>query len=122
MLECIHYTVSMPPDTLKEILALSVFAPSGDNAQPWRFEASGSTLSVFNMPEKDATPYNFHERGSYVAHGALTENIVISARHRGVETAVEYFPGQSNCTPRLPFTAPTPTVVPLFDANGKQLT
>ena len=31
-------------DTIKEILSMGVLAPSGENAQPWRFELDGEKV------------------------------------------------------------------------------
>ncbi len=64
---------------MQKILEAGVRAPSGENCQPWRFVVAGDTLSIFNIPERDLSPYNFNQLGSMVAHGALIENIVIAA-------------------------------------------
>lgn len=77
---------------IEEILAAAVNAPSGDNAQPWEFVLDGALLSIYNV-ERDATIYNHRQRGSYLAHGALVENIVLRAADHGFSVEVRPFPG-----------------------------
>jgi len=75
-----------------EILSDAIRAPSGDNCQPWRFEIAGDTIRIFNLPEKDTSLYNFEQHASQVAHGALIENLVISASHHGFLARPALFP------------------------------
>lgn len=81
---------------IEKILETAVYAPSGDNTQPWRFEVLGQEVRVFNMPERDQTLYNFKQRGSLIAHGALIENIKIAASHHGFDTAISLFPDKDD--------------------------
>ena len=109
-------------DVLRKILSVAVQAPSGDNAQPWRFALSDDTLRIFNVPGGDATLYNFRQRGSYFAHGALAENICIAALAQGFEVSIEPFPGQPNCTATMAFRPTSPAHNHLHDAIGKRVT
>ena len=77
---------------IQSILKLAVHAPSGDNAQPWRFVVRGSEIDVFNVPGKDYSPYNFREKGSLLANGAVVENISLIASMFGYEANVTLFP------------------------------
>ena len=85
-----------PPIEL--ILKDGVRAPSGENCQPWRFVVSSSTISVFNVPEADTSLYNVRQHGSYIAHGALLENVRLSAQKYGFSTHVKLFPSASDET------------------------
>lgn len=87
----------MKEDFIK-IITDGVTAPSGENCQPWKFKVSGSTVSVFNIPERDQSLYNSRQKGSYVSHGALIENIIISARVHGYIATVDLFPNKDNHT------------------------
>lgn len=73
----------IPRDHVAKVCYAAAQAPSGDNAQPWRFEVHGDDLVLFNVPGKDASPYNFHERGSFLGNGAAIENLVIAASSLG---------------------------------------
>ena len=109
-------------ETLKEILMHAVQAPSGDNSQPWEFELGQDTISIFNLPERDATLYNFRQQGSYLAHGAVVENIVIVGSHFGYRASVQPFPGETNCTARVKFTQSNSTDEGLYSAIQKRAT
>src|SRR3989338_7157800 len=77
---------------LREIIRLGVYAPSGDNSQPWRFYIRGNSIDIFNLPEKDNPYYNFRQNGSLVAHGGLIENIIIASSSMGVGPDINLFP------------------------------
>lgn len=77
---------------IEKIITDGTFAPSGENCQPWKFVVEENKVSIFNIPEADQSLYNSKQKGSYVAHGALIENIVIGASKYGYETDVQIFP------------------------------
>src|SRR3989344_7562090 len=80
---------------LESILEAALQAPSGENCQPWRFSIEKETICVWNIPSRDASPYNSGQRGSYVAHGALLENLSIAAKHFGYGAYISLFPDKS---------------------------
>lgn len=84
----------MDKEIIKKIIEAANQAPSGGNSQPWRFKVSGDVIEVLALPEKDHPILNFRNRGTYVAHGALMENIDIAARHFGLEPKFELFPSE----------------------------
>ncbi len=83
---------------IKKILDAGVQAPSGDNSQPWRFEVSDNCISIYNLPGKDNPVLNYEQRGSYIAHGALVENIVIASMKFGYTATVRSFPDHRDRT------------------------
>lgn len=108
-------------DTFNKILQIAVNAPSGDNSQPWRFTLTDEAICVFNVPGADQTLYNFRERGSYLAHGALVENIAIAAAAEGLEAHIEPFPGELG-TARLTFRQTHARRDTLYDAIPRRAT
>lgn len=84
--------IVMDKSTLIELLRYACRAPSGDNVQPWRFTWDGVRLSIYNVPGVHNPYLDFEERGSYIAHGALLENLRISAPHYGYNMEFELFP------------------------------
>jgi len=84
----------MNKKTINKILEAAVQAPSGDNVQPWEFQVSEdfSKIKLYNLPEKDDSYYNFNQIASYIAHGAVIENIVIASRYLGCQSQVNLFP------------------------------
>lgn len=83
-------------EIFEQMIAAGIRAPSGDNCQPWRFAISGKNLDIYNLPERDHSLYSWGQRASYVAHGALLENMSITAAHLGYRIRVQLFPGQSD--------------------------
>lgn len=81
-----------PKEHIETILRTGVQAPSGDNAQPWRFEVRSDVIDLYLVPGKDYSPYNFRERGSFFANGAVIENVVVAASGRGYAAKVALFP------------------------------
>ncbi len=80
---------------MEKIIEAGVYAPSGDNSQPWRFEIKENKISLFNLPDKDIEFFNFNQYGSHVAHGAALENMIIAAREFGYNTRVKLFPDET---------------------------
>lgn len=83
------------------LLSRAVEAPSGDNSQPWRFSFDGDSLLLLNAPDADETLYNFRQHGSYVAHGAVIENLSLLAGEHGYALVTELFPHGNGITARL---------------------
>jgi nitroreductase len=108
-------------NVLKDILARAVHAPSGDNAQPWEFEINDDQVFLFHT-DADETLYNFRNRGTYVAHGALIENISLLASRKGFGNTIELFPNKERCTARIRFTAKETPAEPLADAIATRAT
>ncbi len=75
---------------IEKILEVAKFAPSGDNAQPWRFQVKGETIEVYNDESVDNSLYNYNQIASYIAIGAVIENIMIVARSFGYAARSEF--------------------------------
>ena len=97
----------MHPDfeLIKDIIRKAVVAPSGENTQPWRFVLRGNTVSILNLPERDNPVYNFRQRGSFFAHGALIENMELLALGAGYRLSfLSYFdPAKKDHVADCPF-------------------
>lgn len=82
-------------ETIKKILNIAVNAPSGDNSQPWEFKITERGLDIYNIPDRDNPIFNFKQRGSYIAHGALIQNIILLSPLFGLTTEYKLFPNTS---------------------------
>jgi len=82
--------------TIRNILEIAVNAPSGHNCQPWKFVIKGGLIFIYNNPNKDQTLFNHKQKGSFTAHGALIENIVIASSEAGLSADVILFPEGNN--------------------------
>lgn len=110
-------------ETIQKILEASINAPSGSNSQPWRFEFFDNELRIIATPEKDHPILNFRNRGTWVAHGALIENIIIAATHFGFKTKPHFFPDyrDPNLTAILEFKKDDLVSDPLFFSSPVEL-
>lgn len=109
---------------IRKIINDGVLAPSGENCQPWKFILKGELLSIFNVPEADTSLYNLDQKGSYIAHGALLENISLSASERGYKADITKFPSDDNenHVANITFSKTEPEPNPLYRAIGKRCT
>lgn len=110
----------MDKQTLQKLIEAGIRAPSGDNVQPWRFEVKHelAQLDLFNLAEKDDSYYNYQQVASYIAHGAVVENIKIAAGVLGFNAKVELFPNLTdiNHVARINFSQTTAKLDPLYEA------
>jgi len=81
---------------IRTMLEAGLQAPSGENAQPWRFSVSDQTILLFNHEESDQSLYNFNGYGSLVCEGACVENMVIAGEALGKSISVTLFPDSGN--------------------------
>ncbi|KIH75852.1 Nitroreductase family protein [Geoalkalibacter ferrihydriticus] len=79
-------------DQILKVLELAVTAPSGDNCQPWKFVVDSPRVRLYNLPDKDTSLYNFEQKASLIAHGALLENLQIAAPAFGLKSEIKLFP------------------------------
>ncbi len=82
----------IPRDHIYKILEAGGQAPSGSNSQPWKFKVNGNTIEIIALPEKDHPILNFRYRGTWIAHGALIENLLIAASALGYKADLELIP------------------------------
>lgn len=82
----------MPEQHLYSILNAGNNAPSGENCQPWHFVKRADQIEIHLLPERDQSAYSWGQRASYMANGAVIENMVIAASGEGYRTEVQYFP------------------------------
>lgn len=81
-------------EQILKALELAVTAPSGDNCQPWKMKLMPPQVFLYNRPEKDTSLYNFEQKASYIAHGALLENLAIASPAFGLKAAIKLFPDE----------------------------
>ena len=74
---------------VRDILELANRAPSGENTQPWRWQIQGDRIDLFDIHSADRSLYNSGNRGSFVAHGAVIENLCAAASAFGFSPRVE---------------------------------
>ncbi|MGH9110206.1 MAG: Rv1355c family protein [Acidimicrobiales bacterium] len=81
----------VPADPTMAIAHAASLAPSGGNAQPWRFGVSTGAIS-FELDRERTTTMDVRSRGSYVALGAAVFNARVAAAAAGRLGSVQLFP------------------------------
>ncbi len=116
----------MNKECIEKILEAAVRAPSGDNVQPWDIKVSENfaQIDVYNLPEKDESLYNDQQIASFIAHGALLENILIAAKHLGCHARYQLFPEPDNAqhVVTIQLSKATPEPDPYYDAIFRRQT
>ena len=79
-------------DEVRFIVFHGSLAPSGGNVQPWRFEWRNQQLDAIHLSDRSSTLLNFNNCASYVAFGAVAENIDLAARELGLRADIEAIP------------------------------
>lgn len=77
---------------ISKIIEAGLQAPSGDNIQPWYFQVNNNKILVFVEFGKDKSLYNYLERGTLFAAGALLTNMRIASVQFGLEFNYSLFP------------------------------
>ncbi len=84
--------VPIPSQALEYVVRAGIQAPSGDNAQPWSFRWSGSTVDCFARWEADPSFFNVQQTATLLSCGAAVENMRIAAGAIGLGPRVEWLP------------------------------
>ena len=79
-------------EQIRSLVTFGTMAPSGGNVQPWRFEYDGRRLRCIHDLERSVNYLDWGHRATYLAFGAVTENIVLAAEQAGLETEIRPFP------------------------------
>ena len=103
-------------EDIRKILESAILAPSGENCQPWKFIVNETAIKLYNVPEKDMSIYNFKQSGSFLANGAVIENIMIAASALGYNADVNLFPdkGNENFVAEIKFSKTSPQKEELY--------
>ena len=87
----------VPESILNYILKAGIQAPSGDNAQPWKFKFLENGINVYLDREADDSFFNVNQIASIISCGAVIENMKIAATLFGLETEIRILPeGEKN--------------------------
>lgn len=81
---------------VRELIYFATLAPSGQNAQPWRFTIEGETIRIRPDFTRRLPAVDQDDHTLYISLGCALENLVISAAHFGYWTEVDTFaPGET---------------------------
>lgn len=79
-------------EIIEGLVADAILAPSGGNAQPWRWRSVGADIHLFLDRSRVTALTDFEGCGATVALGAAAENLLLSAHHARLAVELEIFP------------------------------
>lgn len=79
----------MQRDVLESILSSALWAPTGDNCQPWSFVWSNNRLAIYHDEERAEHAFNHENLASYLSLGTLLRYIRIAASQHQLSVKVE---------------------------------
>jgi len=77
-------------DVMDYIIQAGIQAPSGDNAQPWKFSRQENEISLYVNEDADRSFFNVNQLASIISCGAVIENMVIAASRFSFAADVKY--------------------------------
>lgn len=84
---------------IKIIVEAAIMAPSGGNAQAWKWIYQQGQLFLFHDIERSESLLDFNNYASYMSFGAALENLVLKSHELNIFPNLNYFPLSSE--PRL---------------------
>lgn len=96
-------TKNISKDIFQQIIEAGNLAPSGSNSQPWSFKViqNEKKIEINLHPDKDHPVLNFKNRGTYLALGALIENMKIASNKFDVDIDYELLLPENKCIVKL---------------------
>jgi sulfur-carrier protein adenylyltransferase/sulfurtransferase len=115
---------TIPREVIYYIIQAGIQAPSGDNAQPWRFSADENRVFLHLDTKADSSFFNFRQMASVISCGAVLENMHIAATTFGLEGDITYLPesGNQDCLARMDLQSTDQQKDPLHDVIWKRCT
>ena len=74
----------------KILVKAGIQAPSGDNAQPWKFVLSDNRIRIMVDPDADKSFFNVDKIASIISCGAVIENVSIACTRFGINPEIRY--------------------------------
>ena len=81
---------NIPEEILNYIIKAGIQAPSGDNAQPWKFAKSNNRIDLHLDKNADNSFFNVNQMASIISCGAVIENMKVAATRFGLKADLCY--------------------------------
>lgn len=79
-------------EVIRYLIRAGIQAPSGDNAQPWRFAYGEEQIDIYLDRNADTSFFNVAQTASLISLGAVIENITIAAGRNYLTATANLFP------------------------------
>ena len=83
-------STDLSDDVIHYIIRAGIQAPSGDNAQPWKFYHNGNRISLYLDRDADCSFFNVNQIASIISCGAVLENMKIASTAFGYEAKIRH--------------------------------
>ena len=77
-------------DDLSELVRLATLAPSGHNAQPWKFRLAPGLIEIYPDRTRRLPVVDPDDRELWIGLGSALENLLVAAEHLGYHPEVTY--------------------------------
>ena len=84
----------LPEEIIHYIICAGIKAPSGDNAQPWKFSFKDNTIFLYLDKEADNSFFNISQIASIISCGTVLENMRIAASAFDLKANIIYLPSE----------------------------
>lgn len=118
----ISQSEALSDELIRFLLLAGIQAPSGDNAQPWKFITKNNKLSVLIDPDADRSFFNVNQIASIISCGAVVENIKIACSRVGIKPDIDYLSGENAVGVSIGFHPAQTKKDPLFECIWKRHT
>lgn len=81
---------------LNQLIYYATLAPSGHNTQPWKFSVDNNKVRMYPDFDRTLPVVDEDNHALYISLGCALENLVISAKQKGLKSSVDYFPSDEN--------------------------
>lgn len=78
------------PQQIRELIRYATLAPSGHNAQPWKFAVLGSAIHILPDYSRRLPVVDPRDRELWISLGCALENLVIAAKNAGYTAEIDY--------------------------------
>lgn len=93
------YEIESREEQLRFLIRYAILAPSGHNAQPWRFAIDDDGIQIYADFDRRVPVADPNDRELLLSVGACIANLRIAAAHFGFKTTVAYTTGADDTQP-----------------------
>jgi hypothetical protein len=87
--------IMLANDVVEQLVGAAITAPTGGNAQPWKWKYYKGVLYLFANHEYHTRLVDFNNTASYIGYGAASENLVLKAHDMGYDVQLQKMAGRS---------------------------
>jgi hypothetical protein len=81
---------------MREFIRFATLAPSGHNAQPWKFSIVGNTITIYPDYSRRLQFVDPYDRELWISLGCALENLVLTTQDSGFDYHIEYPSAQND--------------------------